>query len=204
MMILKKTRLQRTWQLLVLIASLGGLVAMLEYGSDLNLRSYRALSEQTQSLSRIIVRQAAGTAAKDILDNNQDKLQALVQQLSEEPLILDASIYDLEGIAVAKTEEAMPLEQVTGISTPLSVASFGRQQIVEPVMADKQVIGFVRITLEHGKLLEDAASQVEYMTNIIRGLILAALFIGFLLAFTFGRRKDIWHFPFLLTSNAKD
>ncbi|GAB3525491.1 hypothetical protein GCM10027342_27690 [Photobacterium alginatilyticum] len=177
---------------------------MLEYGSDLNLRSYRALSEQTQSLSRIIVRQAAGTAAKDILDNNQDKLQALVQQLSEEPLILDASIYDLEGIAIAKTEEAMPLEQVTGISTPLSVASFGRQQIVEPVMADKQVIGFVRITLEHGKLLEDAASQVEYMTNIIRGLILAALFIGFLLAFTFGRRKDIWHFPFLLTSNAKD
>ncbi|MCG7585805.1 hypothetical protein BIT28_01105 [Photobacterium proteolyticum] len=204
MMILKKTRLQRTWQLLVLIACLGGLVTMLEYGSDLNLRSYRALSEQTQSLSRIIVRQAAGTAAKDILDNNQDKLQALVQQLSEEPLILDASIYDLEGIAVAKTEEAMPLEQVTGISTPLSVASFGRQQIVEPVMADKQVIGFVRITLEHGKLLEDAASQVEYMTNIIRGLILAALFIGFLLAFTFGRRKDIWHFPFLLTSNAKD
>ncbi|NBI52361.1 YtjB family periplasmic protein [Photobacterium alginatilyticum] len=204
MMILKKTRLQRTWQLLVLIACLGGLVTMLEYGSDLNLRSYRALSEQTQSLSRIIVRQAAGTAAKDILDNNQDKLQALVQQLSEEPLILDASIYDLEGIAIAKTEEAMPLEQVTGISTPLSVASFGRQQIVEPVMADKQVIGFVRITLEHGKLLEDAASQVEYMTNIIRGLILAALFIGFLLAFTFGRRKDIWHFPFLLTSNAKD
>ncbi len=98
----------------------------------------------------------------------------------------------------------MPLEQVTGISTPLSVASFGRQQIVEPIVIDKQVVGFVRITLEHGKLLESAASQVEYMTNTIRGLILAALFIGFLLAFTFGRRKDIWHFPFLLTSNAKD
>jgi len=177
---------------------------MLEYGSDLNIRSYRALSEQTQSLSRIIVRQAATTAAKDVLDKNQDKLQALIQQLSEEPLILDASIYDLEGIAIAKTEEAMPLEQVTGISTPLSVASFGRQQIVEPIVIDKQVVGFVRITLEHGKLLESAASQVEYMTNTIRGLILAALFIGFLLAFTFGRRKDIWHFPFLLTSNAKD
>ncbi|MGF1717915.1 YtjB family periplasmic protein [Photobacterium chitinilyticum] len=204
MMILKKTRLKRTWQFLVLVICLGGLIAMLEYGSDLNIRSYRALSEQTQSLSRIIVRQAATTAAKDVLDKNQDKLQALIQQLSEEPLILDASIYDLEGIAIAKTEEAMPLEQVTGISTPLSVASFGRQQIVEPIVIDKQVVGFVRITLEHGKLLESAASQVEYMTNTIRGLILAALFIGFLLAFTFGRRKDIWHFPFLLTSNAKD
>ena len=87
-MILKKTRLKRTWQFLVLVICLGGLIAMLEYGSDLNIRSYRALSEQTQSLSRIIVRQAATTAAKDVLDKNQDKLQALIQQLSEEPLSL--------------------------------------------------------------------------------------------------------------------
>ncbi len=177
---------------------------MLEYGSDITIRSYQALSNQTQSLSRMVVRQAAETAANDIIEKQQDKLQALVQQLSLEPLILDATIYDLEGITVAKTEDAMPLGQVTGISTPLSVASFGRLQIIEPIMAEDQVVGFVRITLEHGKLLEHAASQVEYMTNIIRGMVIAALIIGFLLAFTFGRRKDIWHFPFLLTSNAKD
>ncbi|UXI00790.1 YtjB family periplasmic protein [Photobacterium sp. TY1-4] len=204
MMILKKMRLRRFWQVLVLAASLGGLVAMLEYGADLNLRNYRALSEQTQTLSRMVVRQAAATAAQDMLDKDQNKLQALVQRLSEEPLILDASIYDLEGVTVAQTEEAMPLEQVTGMSTPLSVASFGRQQVVEPIMTEDQVVGFVRITLEQGRLLEKAASQVDYMTNTIRALILAGLMIGFLLAYTFGRRKDIWHFPFLLTSNKQD
>ncbi|MEJ2765519.1 AhpA/YtjB family protein [Photobacterium sp. MCCC 1A19761] len=204
MMILKKMRLRRLWQVLVLAASLGGLVAMLEYGADLNLRNYRALSEQTQTLSRMVVRQAAATAAQDMLDKDQNKLQALVQRLSEEPLILDASIYDLEGVTVAQTEEAMPLEQVTGMSTPLSVASFGRQQVVEPIMTEDQVVGFIRITLEQGLLLEKAASQVDYMTNTIRGLILAGLMIGFLLAYTFGRRKDIWHFPFLLTSNKQD
>lgn len=177
---------------------------MLEYGSDLNLRNYQMLSEQTQSLSRMVVRQAAETAEKDVLEDNQDKLQVLVQQISQESLILDASIYDLEGITLAKTEDAMPLEQVTGLSTPLSIASFGRQQIVEPILSDKHVIGFIRITLEHGKLVENATSQIEDMTNIVRGLVLAAVFIGFLLAYTFGRRKDIWHFPFLLTANAKD
>ncbi|MCW8330019.1 YtjB family periplasmic protein [Photobacterium sp. SDRW27] len=201
---LKKTRLQRAWQFLVLIICFSGLIAMLEYGSDLNLRNYRALSEQTQALSRMVVRQAAETAATNVIENNQDKLQALVQQLSTEPLVLDASIYDLEGITIAKTEDAMPLEQVTGISTPLSFASFGRQQIIEPIMAEGQIVGFFRMTLEHGKLLEKAASQVDYMANVTRALILAALFIGFLLAFTFGRRKDIWHFPFLLTANSKD
>lgn len=204
MTILKKMRLRRIWQLLVLMISLGGLVTMLEYGADLNLRNYRALSDQTQTLSRMVVRQAAATAAPNMLDKDQHQLQALVQRLSEEPLILDASIYDLEGVTVARTEEAMPLEQVTGISTPLSVASFGRQQVVEPIMTEDQVVGFVRITLEQGRLLEKAAGQVEYMTNTVRGLILAALMIGFLLAYTFGRRKDIWHFPFLLTSNKQD
>ena len=204
MMKLKKTRLQRAWQLFVLITCIGGLVTMLEYGSDLTVRNYQMLSEQTQLLSRMVVRQAAETAEKDVLENNQDKLQVLVQQISQEALILDASIYNLEGITLAKTEDAMPLEQVTGLATPLSVASFGRQQIVEPILSDKHVIGFIRITLEHGKLVENANSQLEDMTNIVRGLVLAALFIGFLLAYTFGRRKDIWHFPFLLTANAKD
>lgn len=204
MMKLKKTRLHRVWQVLVLVICFGGLIAMLEYGSDLNIRNYQALSEQTQSLSRMVVRQAAETAAPLVIENDQDTLQALVQQISTEPLILDASIYDLEGLTIAKTEDAMPLEQVTGISTPLSVASFGRLQLIEPIFAEEQVVGFMRITLEQGKLLEHAASQIEYMTNVTRGLILGALFIGFLLAYTFGRRKDIWHFPFLLTANAKD
>lgn len=201
---LRTKRLHRAWQILVLIICLGGLVAMLEFGSDITIRNYQALSDQTQSLARMVVRQAAETAANDMIDKKQDKLQTLVQQLSHEPLILDATIYDLEGVTVAKTEESMPLEQVTGISTPLSVASFGRLQLIEPIMAEGQVVGFVRITLEHGRLLEHAAGQVEYMTNTIRGMVIAALIIGFLLAFTFGRRKDIWHFPFLLTSNAKD
>ncbi|GAL06066.1 hypothetical protein JCM19237_1706 [Photobacterium aphoticum] len=35
---------------------------------------------------------------------------------------------------------------------------------------------------------------------MVRALIIAALVVGFILAFTFGRRKDIWHFPFLLAN----
>ncbi|MGF1691361.1 YtjB family periplasmic protein [Photobacterium kagoshimensis] len=204
MMKFKTARLKRFWQVFVLLACFGGIVAMLEYGSQLNNRNYQMLSEQTQTLSRILVRQAAETASSDVIDKNQDKLQVLVQRLSQEPLILDATIYDLKGLTVARTEESMPIEQVTGLSTPLAVASYGRQQVIEPILSGEQIIGFLRITLEHGKLVENANSQIESMTNTVRGLVIAALFIGFLLAFTFGRRKDIWHFPYLLTANAKD
>ncbi|MBV1839028.1 MULTISPECIES: YtjB family periplasmic protein [Photobacterium] len=198
---LKKSRFQRAWQLFVVFSCLAALFTMLEYGSDLTKRNYRALSEQTQQLSRLAIRQAAETASLNLVEKNHDPLQALAEQLSREPLILDATIYDLEGVTLAQTEDAMPLEQVTGLSTPLSVASIGRQQLVEPVMNQDQVVGYIRITLEHDQLLADTLKNIDYVTNVIRGLIIAALAIGFLLAFTFGRRKDIWHFPFLLSAN---
>ncbi|HIF9429995.1 TPA: YtjB family periplasmic protein [Photobacterium damselae] len=201
---LNKSRWPRFKQLGVLLFSLIGVIGMLEYGARLTQDNYEMLGEQTQALSRILVRQAAETAAPDILDNDQDKLQDLVQQLSKEPLILDASVYNLEGQTLAKTEGSMPLEQVTGLSTPLAVASIGRQQIVEPIFSDQHMVGFLRITLEHNKLLAHASSQIEYMTTIIRGLVIFAIGLGFLLAFTFGRRKDIWHFPFLMTANSKE
>lgn len=200
----KKKRWQHLGRLSVLLLCSLALIGMLEYGALLTQRNYQMLSEQTQTLSRMLVRQAAENAASDITDNNQDQLQELVNNLSDEPLILDASIYNIEGVTLAKTDKSMPLTQLTGLSTPLAMASIGRQQIVQPIFANKHVIGFVRITLEHNKLLAKAKDQIEYMTSIIRGLILVALMIGLLLAFTFGRRKDIWHFPFLLTANAKD
>ncbi|MDO6704716.1 YtjB family periplasmic protein [Photobacterium sp. 1_MG-2023] len=201
----KTVRMQRIWQFLVLVFSFAGLITMLEYGARLNQNNFNMLSEQTQSLSRIIARQAASTATDDILENQQDKLQALVNRISDEPLILDASIYNVEGTPLAQTEDAMPLEQVSGLTTPLSTASIGRQQIVQPVLTDDgQIVGYLRLTLEHGKLVQHAADQIDNMTNTVRGLVLAALLIGFILAYTFGRRKDVWHFPFLLTANAKD
>ncbi|GHA50675.1 SMP protein [Photobacterium aphoticum] len=184
----------------VLFGCIAAIITMVEYGSDLTKRNYQALSEQTQTLTRLMARQAAQTASADVVEKNQDKLQVLVERLADEGLILDATIYDLEGATIAKNAEAMPLTQVTGLSTPLSVASYGRQQIVEPIMTQHQVVGFLRITLEHDRVLARTLHDIDYITSVVRALIIAALVVGFILAFTFGRRKDIWHFPFLLAN----
>ncbi|KLV00723.1 YtjB family periplasmic protein [Photobacterium aphoticum] len=200
MMKYKKTRFQKAWQLFVLFGCIAAIITMVEYGSDLTKRNYQALSEQTQTLTRLMARQAAQTASADVVEKNQDKLQVLVERLADEGLILDATIYDLEGATIAKNAEAMPLTQVTGLSTPLSVASYGRQQIVEPIMTQHQVVGFLRITLEHDRVLARTLHDIDYITSVVRALIIAALVVGFILAFTFGRRKDIWHFPFLLAN----
>ncbi|MGR5141299.1 YtjB family periplasmic protein [Photobacterium sp. DNB23_23_1] len=197
MMKKKLTQFQKVWRLFILLSCLAAVITMVEYGSNLAKQNYRTLSDQTQQLSRLVVRQAADTASTDVIEKNQDRLQLLVEQLAKEPLLLDASIYDLEGITLAKSQDALPLPQVTGLSTPLAVASYGRQQLIEPIMSQHQVVGFVRITLEHDKLIAETMADIDAITNIIRTLIASAMVIGFLLAITFGNRKENWHFPVL-------
>ena len=193
----KRWQHQRIHKAVILLVCLLMLIGILQYSARLNKNNYQMLSEQTQTLSQIIVRQAARNAAVDIENKDQDKLQLLVTNLSDEPLILDATIYDLEGVVLAKTKAAMPLEQLTGLSTPLAMASIGRQQIAEPVFIKGHIIGFMRITLEHDKLLTDAIEKIASMTAIIRGLMIAALILGVLLTVVFSRQRYQASFPFL-------
>ncbi|OBU14007.1 hypothetical protein CTM88_09910 [Photobacterium aquimaris] len=193
----KRWQRQRLHKAVIVLICLLTFIGILQYGASLSQQNYQLLSEQTQTLSQIIVRQAAQNAALDIENKDQDQLQLLVQNLATEPLILDASIYNLEGVVLAKTKAAMPLEQLTGLSTPLAMASIGRQQIAEPVLLNGHIIGFMRITLEHDKLLTHAYAKMATMTAIIRGLVIAALILGGLLMLVFSRQHYQGHFPFL-------
>ncbi|WP_256383208.1 YtjB family periplasmic protein [Photobacterium toruni] len=193
----KRWQRQRLQKAMILFVCLLTSIGILQYGAILSQQNYQMLSEQTQTLSQIIVRQAAKNAATDIKNKNQRQLQLLVNNLATEPLILDATIYNLEGVALAKTKAALPLEQLTGLSTPLAMASIGRQQIAEPVLNNGHIVGFMRITLEHDKLLTHAIEKMATMTAIIRGLIIAALILGILLAVVFSRQRYQGSFPFL-------
>ncbi|MEC6814932.1 AhpA/YtjB family protein [Photobacterium toruni] len=193
----KRWQRQRLQKAMILFVCLLTSIGILQYGAILSQQNYQMLSEQTQTLSQIIVRQAAKNAATDIKNKDQRQLQLLVNNLATEPLILDATIYNLEGVALAKTKAALPLEQLTGLSTPLAMASIGRQQIAEPVLNNGHIVGFMRITLEHDKLLTHAIEKIATMTAIIRGLIIAALILGVLLAVVFSRQRYQGSFPFL-------
>ncbi|WP_413112946.1 YtjB family periplasmic protein [Thaumasiovibrio sp. DFM-14] len=200
---LLRNRLKHLWQLLILAFCFGGLVLMLEYGSQITIQNNQIISQQTHTLTRLVIRQAAKSAAPSIAQSNQQALEALILQLSEEPLILDATLYDLEGVTIARSPNAMPLSQTLGLNTPLAMASLGRQQVVEPILYQKQVVGFLRLTIEQANINAVANNQADKMINTVRGLVLGAMFMGLLLALTFGQRRDIRRFQYLLTSNKK-
>ena len=112
-----KKRLIRLWQFIIVLACFSTIVMLFVYSTQINKMNHQILHNQTDSLSRVLLRQTASIAGDAIETNNGPHLQALVAQLSNEPLILDASIYDLEGSVLASSHDAMSLDQLTGLNT---------------------------------------------------------------------------------------
>ncbi|EII5413590.1 YtjB family periplasmic protein [Vibrio alginolyticus] len=109
-------------------------------------------AQQLETLTKVLISQASLSASEMILTKDQEQLLQLTNQLAQDRLVFDATIYDAQGVRLASSEEALSVREVLGLDTPLATASIGRQQLVEPVFADGALIGFVRVTFETGRV----------------------------------------------------
>ncbi|MFV8438078.1 YtjB family periplasmic protein [Vibrio owensii] len=109
-------------------------------------------AQQLETLTKVLISQASLSASEMIINKDQERLLKLTNQLAQDRLVFDATIYDAQGVRLASSEEALSVREVLGLDTPLATASIGRQQLVEPVLSDGAVIGFVRVTFETGRV----------------------------------------------------
>jgi membrane protein len=110
----------------------------------------RIQSHQLETLTKLLASQAAHSASDMIINGDQEQLLSLTDQLADERLVFDATIYDSEGVKLASSENAKSAREILGLDTPLATASIGRLQLVEPVLNESSLIGYVRITFEKG------------------------------------------------------
>lgn len=148
----------------------------------------RIQANQLETLTKVLITQAAMSAGSMIADQDQERLLALTNQLATDRLVFDASIYDSEGVLLAASESALSVREVLGLDTPLHTASIGRQQLVEPVVHDGSLIGFVRITFETGKVT--AISDHHYRKSYYNmyWMLLMSFVSGILLTLLLQRR----------------
>ncbi|EEX37794.1 YtjB family periplasmic protein [Vibrio metschnikovii] len=112
----------------------------------------RIQANQLETLTKVLINQASLSASSMLAEQDQERLLALTNQLAQERLVFDATIYDAEGVKLAASDGALSVREILGLDTPLQTASIGRQQLVEPVLYDGSVIGFVRLTFETGRV----------------------------------------------------
>ncbi|XAW89978.1 YtjB family periplasmic protein [Vibrio sp. CDRSL-10 TSBA] len=144
----------------------------------------RIQANQLETLTKVLITQASQSASSMIAEQDQERLLALTNQLASERLVFDATIYDAEGVKLAASDSALSVREVLGLDTPLQTASIGRQQLVEPVMHDGSLIGFVRITFETGKVTaisdhhyrkSDRYMYLMLLMSFISGVLLTLL-----------------------------
>ncbi|PAR35245.1 SMP protein [Vibrio metoecus] len=148
----------------------------------------RIQANQLETLTKVLITQAAMSAGSMIADQDQERLLALTNQLATERLVFDASIYDSEGVLLAASDSALSVREVLGLDTPLHTASIGRQQLVEPVVHDGSVIGFVRITFETGKVTAISDHHYRKSDHNMYWMLLMSFVSGVLLTLLLRRK----------------
>ena len=147
----------------------------------------RIQANQLETLTKVLITQAAMSAGSMIADQDQERLLALTNQLATDRLVFDASIYDSEGVLLAASESALSVREVLGLDTPLHTASIGRQQLVEPVVHDGSLIGFVR-TFETGKVTAISDHHYRKSDHNMYWMLLMSFVSGILLTLLLQRR----------------
>ncbi|MEZ8606355.1 YtjB family periplasmic protein [Vibrio sp. 10N.261.55.F4] len=146
-------------------------------------------AKQLETLTKLLISQASLSASKMITQQDQERLLDLTNQLSQDRLVFDTTIYDAEGIRLASSEKALSVREVLGLDTPLSTASIGRQQLVEPIYSpEKTIIGFIRVTFETGKMTAISDHHYRKSDRYMIGMVLMGFVSGLLFIMLIRRR----------------
>ncbi|KAB0480977.1 YtjB family periplasmic protein [Vibrio sp. IB15] len=146
-------------------------------------------AKQLETLTKLLISQASLSASKMIAQQDQERLLDLTNQLSQDRLVFDTTIYDAEGIRLASSEKALSVREVLGLDTPLSTASIGRQQLVEPIYSkENNIIGFIRVTFETGKMTAISDHHYRKSDRYMIGMVLMGFVSGVLFIMLIRRR----------------
>lgn len=196
-----KFRLHRTAIILICLALL---VMLMQGASYFSLSHQMARSEQVEELAQTLTKQVAFSLAP-LMDNDGDidnqRIDGILQQLTNHSRILDASVYQLDGTLVAHAGEQISVRDRLALDGKRA-GSYFNHQLVESIQGKDGPSGFIRVTLDT-HVLGTESKQVDNTTNLLRLMILLALAIGIILARTLlqGRRSRWQQSPYLLTAN---
>ncbi len=160
-------------------------------------------ANQLETLTKVLISQASLSASEMIAQQDQERLLKLANQLAEDNLVFDAAIYDSEGIRLASSDNSKSVREILGLDTPLETARIGKQQLVEPVMYDGSIIGYVRITFETGLLTAFSDHYYRKSDRYMYTMVGMSFISGVLLTVII-RRRPKKSGPNLLLQNVGD
>lgn len=195
-----KFRLHRS---VIVLFCLTLLVALMQGASWFSQNHQRQRNPQLEELARTLARQVTLNIAPLMRSETPDenRINAVLRQLTQESRILDAGVYDEQGDLITRAGESVNVRDRLALDGK-KAGSYFNQQIVEPIQGKNGPLGYLRLTLDTHTLATEA-KQVDNTTNILRLMLLLSLAIGVVLTRTLlqGKRTRWQQSPFLLTAS---
>ncbi|WCE31282.1 YtjB family periplasmic protein [Vibrio sp. SCSIO 43137] len=148
-------------------------------------------SRQLETLTKLLATQAAMSASSMIAGSDQERLLKLTNQLAQERLVFDATIYNSEGVKLASSSDAKSAREILGLDTPLETASIGRLQLVEPILDEDRLIGYVRITFEKGMVTAISDHHYRKSDRYMYLMIIMSFISGVLITLILRRKAKV-------------
>ncbi|PWD12479.1 hypothetical protein C4869_09745 [Salmonella enterica subsp. enterica serovar Anatum] len=195
-----KFRLHRA---VIVLFCLKLLVALMQGAAWFSQNHQRQRNPQLEELARTLARQVTLNIAPLMRSETPDenRINAVLRQLTQESRILDAGVYDEQGDLITRAGESVNVRDRLALDGK-KAGSYFNQQIVEPIQGKNGPLGYLRLTLDTHTLATEA-KQVDNPTNILRLMLLLSLAIGVVLTRTLlqGKRTRWQQSPFLLTAS---
>lgn len=142
---------------------------------------------QVSNLSHLLVRQQAKLFSLMLVRNvkNEELVEAL-DVFAQEEFVIDATLYSPNGVLIAQSRHTLPF-------TPLEnkMPNPTTQQIVEPILAQQDLVGFLRVTFntQYGQTTQDKVNELFHLLygQLIILFLAGGLFISCF--YYFSRRK---------------
>lgn len=165
--------------------------------------------QQTEKFSYSLTNLAAAEASRYFSQKKNKELQILINDLSNDPIVRDATIYDHLGKVLYQSHEPLPLPVLLNIGTRSTTDIEGIIPYIAELYNEEKKIGYIRISLKQDHIL-DIIFNYQQQTLEILILLLTLSFVagGLIMALFFNRlSRNYYHLrdliPNLIANNKK-
>ena len=150
--------------------------------------------QQTENFAYSLTHLAGAEATRSLSNKKITDLQLLIDNLSHDPNVRDATVYDDLGQILYQSENVLPLADLLKINTDNNRQAAGAIPYISELQKENEKIGYIRITLERQKILNLIDEYQEKSISTMWLLLILSFVAGTILMALFFRRFEFFYY----------
>jgi uncharacterized membrane protein affecting hemolysin expression len=161
---------------LQLLLALLGCLTLTHWWQQTDRQGEELFAQQSSVLMRETLKALAQTAAYLIENDQLEGLKALTQQMASNPYLHDVVVYDANGVRLSESGETEPANLLFAPQHSVVL-----QPMVQEIYQNKQLLGYIRISLKQDASFGTVASNWHELMTQLMWMCAFAVVIGIML-----------------------